>query len=145
MAKISFTQKDLARMRQPEVGWHQFEITGQSEAAAKAKDSINYTITFEVVQSAVDDTNKGRAMERLFNSKPAAKPFLVGFLAAAWAISEDETVDRITELVADNEDLDLEIFVGKKVWNEVVEEPFEGRMVRKMGDNWLSGEESPPF
>lgn len=143
MAKISFSKKDLAKMRQPDTGWHLFEITSQSEAPSKAKDSINYTIGFEIVKSAVDDSNEGRYMERLFNSK--APGFMLSFLAAAWDISEDDAIEGIATLVKDKEELDLEIFVGKKVWNEVHEEPYEERMVKKMGDNWLAETSSPPF
>lgn len=143
MAKIKFTADDVAKMRPPEPGWHRFKILGIKEELSKDKQSTNLRLTGEVDNTAGDGSNIGRYHERVFSLK--AKGFLVPFLAAMWDMKEDDAAKRCAELAEADEDLDFDAFIGKSVWNEVIEEPYENRMVKKMGDNWAHADATPPF
>jgi len=143
MVKLRFTQSDIARMMPPEKGWHLFELKEVREQPSKNKDSINYYLNFEVVESAVSDDNVGRYAERIFNSKGLG--FFVPFLAACWDCTTDEAVQRIQQISDNGEEIDLEALIGSKVWNEVIEEPYENRILKRMSDNWAPENSTPPF
>ena len=139
MPKITFTDDDFARMQPPEKGFHLFELEEVSEKAAASKTSINYFLTFKVIESAVDDKNLGRSCTRMFNSKGAG--FMLPFLAAVWNIGSDEAVAKLRE----DPEVEFSDLIGEKVWNEVVDEIFDGKPRRNMSDTWAAGASKPPF
>lgn len=140
MAKITFSTTDYARAQPPEKGMHLFEITETSEKISSGKDSTNYYFTFKVIESAVDDKNVDRSIQRVFNSK--APGFLIDFLAAV----KDKKIDEmIAELRESGDSFDTDDLIGEKVWCEVVDEIYEGRAIRRMSDNWASASSKPAF
>ena len=139
MPKITFNDSDFAKMQPPAKGFHLFEITDTSEKLSNKGDSTNYNFFFKAVESAVNDANIGRTADRGFNSK--ALGFMTDFLAAVWQCTPDEAVTKLRE----NPELDTSELVGEKVWNEVIDEVYEGRSIRKMSDTWASAAAQPPF
>jgi len=139
MAKITFTAKDMSRMQKADKGWHLFEVISVSSAATKKQDDIRHTLSFRILESGVDDKNIGKEMETGWNTKYPG--FMAEFLAAAWNITIDELVEKLTE----TPDVDFEDLIGVKVWNEVIDEMYNDKPIRKMGDNWMAATSKPPF
>jgi len=143
MPLLKFTEKDISRMQPPDKGFHKFKITNLEETINKKKDGTNVTFTLECTESAVDDRNIGRIVEPLF---PTNYPtMMVDLIAAVWKLPLDEAKERIVTIQKKGEEIELQDFIGETVWNEVVDEPFENRVIRKCGPTWVSGNAEPPF
>lgn len=131
MPLIKITQEDLNRMNQPDPGWHLCAIRQIKEAISKKKDSTNYTIECEVIDSAVSKANIGRYCYPLFNSKAMGR--IVPFIAAANGISTVEPGE-----------MELDSLIGKQLWIEVVEavNSENGQLVKR-AENFAAAEEVP--
>ncbi len=140
MAKITFTTQDFARMQPPQKGMHMFEVIGTSTKASNDKESINFYFSLKVVESGVDDLNIDRVIESNYNSK--APSFMMSFLSAAWDLTIDEA---ITKLKSEENSFDTDDLIGCVVWGECIDEQYQGRMIRKVGENWAAGSSNPNF
>lgn len=119
MPIIKLTQKDIAKMHPPDAGVYLAELKDVTEGASKDKQSVNWNFEFEIVS---DGASQGRYAYTNANSKAPA--MTMGPLISA--INDIP----ISEVKAD--DYDTDKLLGKRVGIEVVDEIYEGKIVKKI-------------
>jgi hypothetical protein len=142
---IRITEDIISKMRRPEAGWQKMEVKRVVEKASKDKKSMNYIFSFEVIESATDDKNIGRSIDRYFNTQEGALPFFFEFVAAVWNLKEDEMGAKLAEMVDTEAEIDPNGFVGAQVWGELEDGIYNNKPTINVSDNWCSVDGDPPF
>ena len=132
MPVINITQKDINRQKPADEGWHLLELTSVSEGTSKDKQSVNFVFEFEVTGD--NDPSKGRYVYQLVNSK-AAGMSLIPMGCAILNIKLDEF---------NPQEIDTDKWIGKKVWGEIVDRVYEGK-IQKNVTNWAPENSRAPF
>ena len=130
MPIINITQKDINRMQQPEKGWHLAELTSVEEKASKDKASINWNFEFEIKNGG----SEGRFAYAGVNSK--APMIVLGPMSSA--------LNNIPLNEVQPGNLDTDKLIGKKCWIEIIEEMYDGKIVKKIKD-FATETSRPPF
>lgn len=139
---IILTDQILAATEQPDAGWSLAEFATYTEKPNKDNSGVDYTFVFEILQGPGDSmVNKGRrAFCNIYGKALAAgvaeecnkfKEFLL-------VITDSTSVDEIR-----NQEIDLTQFYGKRLWVYVKDEPYEGRILKKVVQ--FSPDEVVPF
>lgn len=131
MPIIKILQTDLDRAKQPDAGWDHYQLVEVTEKASKGKDSVNYNFDFQCDKEG--SKNHGRHIYNMCNTK-AIGMGLFPMTSALLNIPLDELKPT---------DLDTDGLLKKGCWIEVVDETYEGKIMKRCGS--FSPDTRPPF
>lgn len=134
MPVINVTQKDINRQKQPDKGWHLAVLDSVEEAASKDKNSINWTFEFQIRPGDNNDPSAERYARVLCNSK-AVGIVMIPLSCALLDIPTDQF---------DPMQIDTDKLLGKECYIEVIDELYEGKIVKKIA-NFAALSAKPPF
>lgn len=130
MPIINITQKDIDRQKPPENGWHLAELQNCVEEASKDGKSINYKFEYQVVD--------GNSLDRYAYTQANSKAIGMVMLPMISALL-DIPIDDVKK-----DQYDTDKLLKKRCWIEVFEEPYEGRLIKKI-KGFVSANSKPPF
>lgn len=127
---ILVTQQILAATKQPSAGWSYFEFKEYKKKQSKKSTGVvdDFYIFEGISGPGNTDENAGRAFTLMISGNAMAQQVTeacanqVGVLTALMNCSAEDLV---------GEDIDPTKLYGKKIWIEIKDEAFEGRILKK--------------
>jgi hypothetical protein len=138
---IVITQDILAATLQPEAGWCLLQLTGYKEKENKDRTGMDMLFAFECVSGPGNsNVNKGRRVYHTVyaNAIAAMVPEecrkYIELISALSGLSKEQLA---------GESFDPSDFVGRTVWGEIKDEPYEGRIMKRI--NSFAPDDVVPF